>query len=365
MRLLILANSDSGLYKFRKELLEFLLKNRYEVFVSTPDGDFIPLIEDMGCIVIETKLSRRSINPIQDFNLMYSYWKMVKAINPDIVLTYTIKPNTYGGITCELLHIPYLTNVTGLGTAIENEGLVQRIALILYKIALNKASCVFFQNNSNLNYFKSKRIFSGRAKLLPGSGVNTSEFSYETYPCFNRNEDVFLFVGRIMKDKGIEELLSVAMRVKKVFPNTTFNIVGKCDEDYSQRLKKLESENVIKYWGRKSDVHEFYKECSALILPSYHEGMSNVLLEASSTGRPVLASNVPGCQETFVEGVTGFGFEAKNEDDLFNAIIEFISLDYNKKEEMGKAAREKMLKEFDRNKVVEAYMEEINRVEGK
>lgn len=360
-KVLILTNSINGLYSFRRELIEELINEKFEVYISSPVGYRKEYFEKLKCIFIETSIARHGLNPISDLNLVFKYIKIIKKINPKVVLTYTIKPNIYGGIACRLLKVPYISNITGLGTAIENKGILQKIALILYKLGLKKASCIFFQNESNQKFFLDKQIVSGKTILIPGSGVNLSHHCFEEYPCDN-NKIKFLFIGRIMKDKGINELLEAAIQIKAKFSNVHFDLIGDCEEDYNKCLQELQEQGIIKYHGRQNDVHPFIKESHAVILPSYHEGMANVLLEAASTGRPVLASRVPGCQETFDDGVSGFGFEVKNVKSLVEAIIKFIELPYEKKKEMGIAGRKKMEREFDRNIVVNAYLEEINRV---
>lgn len=362
MRILILANNDVGLYKFRKELLERLISDVHTVYASLPDGELIPDIKALGCEVIITEISRRGVNPIEDIKLLQNYKRIIKEKKPDVVLTYTIKPNVYGGAACASLNVPYIANVTGLGTAIENGGLMQKITLTLYRYGLRKANTVFFQNVTNKDFFEKEGLLKSKSLLIPGSGVNTEQHRYEPYPEISKHEDKFLFVGRIMKDKGIGELLEAAKKIKGIYPNVTFDVVGGFDENYSDEIKALENDGIIKYWGQQSDVHQFYKNCCAVVLPSYHEGMANVLLEASSTGRPVLASNIPGCTETFDEGITGFGFKEKSAENLVESIKDFIELDYDKKVNMGKAAREKVKREFDRNIVVNAYIEELSEV---
>lgn len=364
MKILILANFDVGLYKFRRELLERLLLEN-EVFIALPNGEFIKKLEDMGCQYIEVELERRGKNPLKDIKLIRTYVSLLKKVKPDLVLTYTIKPTVYGGIACRLKRIRYMVNITGLGTAVENPGLLQKLILKMYKVSLAQVSCVFFQNKSNMEFFQRKNLMKSWCRLIPGSGVNIEEHCYEEYPETERYADKFLFIGRIMKDKGVEELFDAASRIKKEYPNVSFDIVGGSDEDYSIKIETLEQQGIIKYWNQQSDVHKFIKASNAVVLPSYHEGMANVLLEASSTGRPVLASNIPGCEETFDEGRTGFGFEPRNADDLYDKIKKFILLSHEKKIFMGKAAREKIVREFNRQQVIDAYMEEINNLEDK
>ncbi len=359
MKLLILSNIDMGLYKFRKELLEEFVKS-YEVFFCVPSGGFVEKICDLGCKYIPCNvLARRSTNPIKDCRLYKFYKEVLNKIKPDIVLTYTIKPNVYGGIACSLKKIPYISNITGLGTSIENGGVLAFISTTLYKLGLKRAQCVFFQNKDNQNLFFHKKIVKGRSCLIPGSGVNLNTHYYEPYPK-NTNIIHFLFVGRIMKDKGIEELVTVMKDIHETRKDVVLDIVGFCDENYNDLLKKAEKDGVIINHGIQMDVHPYYKNCHCVVLPSYHEGMANVLLEASSTGRPVITTRVPGCRETYEEGITGLGCEARSIISLKEAILVFISLSNERREEMGKAAREKMVREYDRNKVVKAYMNELN-----
>jgi glycosyltransferase involved in cell wall biosynthesis len=359
MKILILANFGMGLYNFRKELLEALIKKSNEVYISLPNDEFVPKLTSLGCKYIETPLDRRGTNPVKDFHLMLQYIHILKQIKPDVVLTYTIKPNVYGGLACRITNTPYLTNITGLGTSIENEGLIQKITLMLYKTGLKKASCLFFQNETNRKFFIDKKIVKSKTRLVPGSGVNVNQHMIEEYP---QDEDSirFLFIGRIMKAKGIEELLRAVKIVKEKYSNTSFELVGHCEENYLQQLTELEEQGFLNYHGQQSDIHSFIKNSHATLLPSHHEGTANVLLESASTGRPVLASRVPGCQETFDENVSGLGFEVRNVDSLVEAIIKFINLPYELKKAMGIAGRKKMEREYDRNLVIKAYLEEIN-----
>lgn len=300
------------------------------------------------------------MNPIKDMKLILEYWRIIQKLKPDVVLSYTIKPNLYGGIVCRFTNTPYIVNITGLGTAIENSGMLQKMLLKMYKIALAKAECVFFQNSANKEYLSDQGVLKTKYKMIPGSGVNVEKHIFEPYPNTNPYEDRFVFVGRIMRDKGIEEYLEAAKRVKQEYPNVIFDVIGSSDEDYSAVLKELSEKKVIRYLGRQQNIHSFFTQCNALIQPSYHEGMSNVLLEASATGRPVLASNIPGCQEAFDEGKTGFGFKVKDSDDLYKTIIRFLNLSNEQKAEMGRAARNKMEKQFNRQIVIDTYIEEIN-----
>lgn len=361
MRILILANNDGGLYHFRKELLEALVKE-HEVFFSVPQGELVGKIKNIGCEFIPCEgLERRSTNPIKDLQLMRFYQSVLDRVKPDVVLTYTIKPNVYGGIACRKKGIPYIANVTGLGTSIENGGMLSKIATTLYKIGLKNARCVFFQNEANRKFFTDNKLVKGKTRLIPGSGVNLATYQFMSYPS---SEDGFrfLFVGRVMKDKGIEEFLSAISSLHQDNNLVTAVVVGGCEENYIDALKQAERTGAIRYRGLQPDVRSFYKNCHCVVLPSYHEGTSNVLLEASATGRPVIATRVPGCQETFDEGITGLGCEVKNAESLLEALKHFVALSQEQKVAMGNAAREKMIREYDRNIVINAYKEEIEQL---
>ena len=199
MKVLILANNSVGLYKFRKELLEALLANKHEVFISLPNGDFIDDMQQMGCRFIETEISRHGTNPLTDLALAKKYCSIIKSVKPDIVFTYTIKPNVYGGIACQLCKVPYVANVTGLGTAVENGGILQKITLALYRTGLRKAKRVFFQNLANQDFMLGHKVVRGAYSLLPGSGVNLERFAPLPYP--DETDGIhFVFISRIMRE---------------------------------------------------------------------------------------------------------------------------------------------------------------------
>lgn len=359
-KILILANSASGLYDFRNELIRELLKE-HEVYISLPDEEKAPELAREGSQVLHTSIDRRGINPVRDIRLFCDYFRIMRKIKPDIVLTYTVKPNIYGNLCCRLQKIPYLANITGLGSAFENDGLVRKIVVFLYKIALKNAKCVFFQNEANKEIFAKFHIHGKKARLLPGSGVNLDRHSFKEYPS-KEGDMIFLYVGRIMKEKGIDELLYAASKIHEEYPEAVFRLVGNYEEDYKAVIEQLEKKKVIEHISYQKDIVPYYQEASAILMPSYHEGMSNVILEASASGRPVLASQIPGCQEGFEDDVTGLGFEPGDGEAFLKVLRKFIGLPYEKRVQMGKNARTKMEKEFDRRKVVQIYMEEIHAI---
>ena len=360
MKVLILANNDLGLYNFRKEIIEKLIELKYDVYISLPNGTRVNDLEKLGCNFIETDIDRRGTNPIKDFKLFIKYKKIIKKLKPNVILSYTIKPNIYGGIASRMSNIPYIVNITGLGTALENDGIVQKILIHLYRIALKKVKCCFVQNEDNLKFLKENRITDDKKyKLIPGSGVNLEKFKVSEYPKEN-DKIVFLFISRIMKEKGIDQYLETAKYITEKYKNTEFHILGFCEEEYKDTLRELQEKGIIIYHGRQDNIIPYLQKCSCLIHPSYYpEGMSNVLLEASASGRPVITTNRSGCKETVENGITGYLVEIQNTEQIIKNVEKLLNIPYEERKNMGLNARKKMENEFDRNIVVNAYLRVI------
>jgi galacturonosyltransferase len=357
-KVLILVNHDVVIYNFRRELVERLLTDGYEVYISSPYGERIDELIDMGCKYIEVSISRHGINIIQELKLLSYYKKIIKEVNPNIVLSYTIKPNIYGGMACKSLKVPYIANITGLGTAVEKNGLMQKITIVLYKIAFKKINCVFFQNTENRQFFIDNNIAVDKHRLIPGSGVNLEQFSVLDYPSEETTE--FVFISRIMKEKGIDQYLEAAEYIRSKYPKTRFHVCGFCEETYEDKLENFQKKGVVTYHGMLRDVREILKKTHCTIHPTYYpEGMSNVLLESAACGRPIITTNRSGCREIVDDGINGYVVEQKNSQDLIEKIEKFLRMNYKDKKQMGLISRKKIEKEFDREIVVEAYLDEI------
>lgn len=356
---LILTNNIGGLHSFRKEVVKTIVDDGYEVYISKPDDDSrVEYFESIGCQIIQTDFDRRGTNPLADFLLMLKYIKLIRHIKPNAVLSYTIKPNVYGGLACRLTNTPQLANVTGLGGAVENGGWMQKLTVSLYKMGIRKAHKVFFQNAANRSFCINFGIADASSVLLPGSGVNLLHHTYQDYPT-DEGRIRFLFIGRMLKDKGIEEYFETAKKIKEKYPNTEFQILGSVEGPFQSQLDELVKAGVINHLGTTSDVRPFIGAVECTIMPSYHEGMSNVNLESAANGRPVITTNVPGCRETVDDGITGYLIEARSAQSLIDAVERFIALPYYQKVLMGKNGREKVEREFDRNIVVKAYLNAI------
>jgi len=355
-KILILSNGITGVVFFRMELLKKLLEDSFQITISTPDSNknkYVKMIEELGIVHSTAPLNRRGINPIEDLKLFIYYRNILSYLKPDIILTYTIKPNIYGNIAANLAKTPAITNITGIGYSL-SESNYKFFYKKLYKFALLKTRKVFFQNSSNKEFFcKNNLVSEIKTQLIPGSGVNLQKFQPQ-YKTTIDNKIRFLFIGRLMKEKGIEELFEATQNITKKYPDTIFQIVGGMEEEkYISYFQKNEN---IEFLGRSEDVRVQIREVDCIINPSYHEGMSNVLQEAAAMGKPLLASNVPGCREIVEDGKNGFLFEVKNATDLQNKIVKFKELSVEKN------SRQKVEKEFDRKIVVEEYMNAINSV---
>lgn len=360
MTILILVNNDVWLYQLRRELIASLCEKN-DVFCALPFGPMIPELRKIGGTYIPFEYQGRGKNPIADLGQFLRYVRLIRKIRPDAVLTYTIKPNVYGGLACRITKTMYIANVTGVALAVVNGGVFSMIATTLYAMGLKEAHCVFFQNAAQQEIFLRRRLVHGRTRLIPGSGVNPGEYRFVPYPP-SGDRTRFLFVGRIMQVKGISELLEAIRKLRQSRQDVFLDIVGPYDEDYSQAIEQAVKEGLAEYHGFQTDVHPFYQTAHCVILPSYGEGMSNVLLEAAATGRPVITTRVPGCLETFEEGVTGFGCQPGDADSLVEAMEKFLARSWEEWAAMGEAGHRKMVREFDRKIVVDAYMEELEKI---
>ena len=360
MRVLIVANADIGLYKFRKELLEELVKNN-EVYIALPKGEFYNELVAIGCRYIVTELDRHGTNPLKEFKVVSLYKRIIKEVKPDIVFTYTIKPNVYAGIACASLNVPYVANVTGLGTAVENPGIMQFVTVNLYRYGLRKAQKVFFQNTENRDFMVNKGVVKGKHDMLPGSGVNLNSYTVSEYP--NGDTVDFVFVSRIMKEKGIDQYLDAAKEIRKRHPETRFHICGFCEQAYEEELQKLNEDGTIIYHGLVKDMAAIYRQMSCTIHPTYYpEGLSNVLLESAASGRPIITTNRSGCREVVDNGINGYVVEEKNSQDLIEKIEMFLAKSIEERKQMGLAGRKKVEKEFNRQIVIDKYLGEMKRI---
>ena len=349
--ILILSNCSIGTYRFRGDLIRSLLQNN-NVFVSCPDNGRVSQLRELGCQVIVTDIDRRGINPVSDFGLMRQYRRIIKQVKPDLVITYTIKPNIYGGILCRAMKIPYAANITGLGSALQKKGFLRGMLISMYTRALKKARVVFFENVGNREFFLDEGIIPmERTCVLSGAGVNLQHFTYAPYP---KDETVgFLFIGRVMKEKGVDELFTAMRRLRADGYDCRLDVLGYYEDNYADVIRQCEADGWLRFHGFQDDVRPFIEKAHCFVLPSYHEGMANTNLECAAMGRPVITSDIPGCREAVAMELSGLLCRPEDADSLYETMKRFLSLPVEIRERMGKMGRQHMEATFDKNRVVD------------
>lgn len=359
--ILIVGTDMMALYNHRLELIKRLIKEGFKVVVAAPRGGEEKKLVAEGVRFIDTHLDTRGKNILNDLKLLHNLIKVIRKVKPNVVLTFYTKTNIYGGIASRLTRTPYIENITGLGSAMMNGGIMHHVMKFLYKIAIANASNVFFQNKHNVQFFKDANMPVKRMRLLPGSGVSLTRFIPLEYPVDGHME--FCYISRILEEKGFREYIEAAEIIKKKYPEAVFHIVGPSSPEFLPYIKKAESKGIVIYHGKKFDVVPFIKRSHCSIFPSYYaEGMANVILESAASARPVVTTSLPGCGEGIDDGVSGYLVREKDSHDLAEKIEQFIKLPYEEKRNMGENGRMKMEKEFDREIVVNAYIEEIKRI---
>lgn len=353
----IIANSSTGLYNFRNELLKKLSINN-EIVAFTPDSGLVNELGQCGCRVINTPIDRRGMNLFVDFKLFFRYIKLLEKVKPDMVITYTIKPNIYGGFACRLKRIPYAVNITGLGTAFESSRFLRKMATIMYKVSCKNAKIVFFENEENRRLFiKYGIVKKNRTYRLNGAGVNLDKYQVTEYP--RGNIIKFLFIGRIMAEKGVDELFIAMEKLVADGIKCQLDVLGGYEENYKEKLEKYELEGWLHYHGYQRDVRPFIQNSHCFVLPSWHEGMANTNLECAASGRPVITSNIHGCLEAVIDGKTGYLVERKNADDLYRVMKKLVALSFEERKAMGLAGRKHMETFFDKKKVVQETISKL------
>ena len=358
---LIIGTNMMNLYNHRLELINELLHLGYKVAVATPEGREAENLVKTGCQFIPMAVDNRGTNIKRDIKLIKDLRRIYNTVKPDIILTFYTKTNIYGGLVARSMKIPYLENICGLGTSLVKENMLGKFMRLLYKNALKKASFVFFQNKDNIRFITGNKIYNGPHDLLPGSGVSLPRYPILSYP-HNKNPE-FLFCSRIIKEKGIDEYLEAARKIKIKYPDTIFHVAGPCDPSYEEIVKNAHEDGTIIYHGKILDLHPLLQQTHCTIHPSYYpEGMANILLESAASGRPLITTPLPGCGETVTDNVTGFVVKEKDPADLSRVIEKFILLSPEAKEKMGLEGRKKMEKEFNRDIVIHQYVEHIKEI---
>tara|TARA_B100000989_G_C19489476_1_gene449099 strand:- start:98 stop:1237 length:1140 start_codon:yes stop_codon:yes gene_type:complete len=365
-KVLICSNYAWTIYNFRKPLIDDLIKNNYDVELLSQFDGYQDKINSQISGIYHLSISLKGVNIFKDFYTFIHIFKKLITIKPDFILLFTIKPVIYGSMAAKILNIPSIPMITGLGTSFISKNWITTIVKKLYKVALKNQKIVFFQNNDDKNLFlKENLIQEEQAKLIPGSGIDTKKFKYKKM--FAKEEITFLLIARMIKDKGVMEYIEAASLTKKSNSNVKFKILGPLGVQnrtaisekiiYSWHKKK-----TIQYLGETDNVIEEISKADCIVLPSYREGTSRVLLEAASTGRPIIATNVPGCKEVVENEINGFLCEVKNSYDLFRKIQKIITLTHEERVKMGLMGRTKIINEFDSKIVNNIYLKTLKNI---
>jgi len=339
-----------------------LIEQGHEVFISMPKSSENTYFSDLGCNVIETHVDRRGVNPIMDLKLIVSYLRIMKKIRPDIIFSYTIKPNIYGSIISNLLRIKQVSNVTGTGATFLKNDILSKLSKVLYKISIRNSYKVFFQNSGDKEFFVKNGMVNDNYSIIPGSGVNLDHFELCDLP---KDKSVnFIFIGRVMKVKGIDQYLEAAKKIKGIYPNTHFYIAGFIeDENYKKIIDSYHIDGIVEYIGFQKDIKSWIQKCHCTVLPSFGgEGVPNVLLESAAMGRICIASRIYGSKDVIIDGVTGYLFDSGSSESLIEKMKRFLELNYEAKRQMGLEGRRRVEREFDRQIVIREYLKEVERI---
>jgi glycosyltransferase involved in cell wall biosynthesis len=364
-KIAVIENGLISTYTMREALMQRLVHEGCEVYILTHTNRFVSQVEKTGLKVVN--VGSGNLNPFKVCRYIYNLRKALKKIKPDVCLTFSIRPAIWGNLITRNLKIPTITNITGVGPLFESKSIVYGTARRMYKHALSKTRKVFFQNYDDMNLFLERKfVEKSVAERVPGSGIDYNKFK----PIYLKERDhdvfIFLFIGRLIKDKGIFEYINAARCIKKKYPHSVFNVIGpfwtqnlRRNTITQSQLQNWIEEGVIDYLGEKKDVRKFIAEADCVVLPSYREGTSNTLLEAASMEKPVIASDTTGCKEIVDNNITGFLCRVKDEKDLVQKMEKMIQLTPDERNEMGKKGRQKIIKEYDKQIVVEAYLTAI------
>lgn len=368
MKVLLSANYSASFISFRGQLVEDLLAAGHEVWVCLPDErhGVRERLEEIGAKLVTIKMDRAGTNPWFDFLTILRYLLCFRKVRPDYIINYTIKPTIYGSLVGFLLKTPNIYSViSGLGyTYVGNnprKRVLRKFIEILYRLALACNNKVFFLNSDDMDLFIRRRILAScRAIHLDGEGVCLTSF-FHAAP--NKGDIRFLMVARVLRDKGVEEFVEAAKKVKMWYPEAEFCLLGPLDENPSaiskEQLMIWQEEGAIRYLGETSDVRPFIEQASVYVLPSYREGLPRTTIEAMAMGRPIVTTDVPGCRDTVVNGENGFLVPAKDAESLTRAMMKFCS-NPELVTTMGQKSREIVCGKFDVRMINTKIMEHMH-----
>jgi len=355
------ANSSWAIFNFRVGIIKYLISRGALVSIVGPPDNSFPLLQAIGCKTISLPISSRGLNPISDLLLFIRYLYYYFKLKPDLIFHYTVKPNIFGAIAANLLRIPSISVITGLGYTFINHSFISSLVKFLYRISLKLPIEVWFLNFDDLEIFLSLKIIKSKnCRVLQGEGCDTTHFS----PLLKTSKDInfrFLLVGRMLYDKGVLEFVEAAKIVKKIQPTVIFQLVGPIGSANPSAIPFFQielwaSQGLIEYLGDHEDIRQVIRDVDCVVLPSYREGIPRSLMEAASMCKPLIASDVPGCRNLILSGKTGFLCKVKDPIDLSQKMLEMLALPASCRDKMGSDARAYIQENFDEVLIINIYV---------
>ncbi|MDE3022002.1 MAG: glycosyltransferase family 4 protein [Pseudomonadota bacterium] len=368
MKIVIALNTAWNLVNFRAGLIRAFVADGYEVVAVAPNDEYVPRLAELGCRFVALPMDNKGTHPGRDLLLCFRFLKLLRRERPDVYLSYTVKPNVYGSLAAHVLGIPVVNNIAGLGAVFIHSNWVTRLVKLLYKTALSRSRHVFFQNDEDLRQFVEQGlVVKDKVSRLPGSGIDLSTFGYAPMAILGNHPLVFLFVARLLWDKGVGEYVEAARMVRCQYPTVKFQLLGFMDVKNPTAVSSAQvgdwiKEGVIEYLGVTDDVKPYLVEADCIVLPSYREGVPRSLLEAAAVGRPIVTTDAVGCRDAVVDGVNGLLCRVGDAADLAVKLLRMIEMNPEERMLMGLAGRKKMECEFDEKIVIDRYLRVIEEI---
>jgi len=369
MKIAIVLNTSWNIYNFRLGLIRSLMDQGHQIVAIAPEDEYTQKVIYTGCSFERITMDSRGANPVKDMGLIIELFRIYRRVRPDIVLHFTVKPNIYGTFAARMLNIPSINNVCGLGTVFLNKGLISVIARIMYKLAFRYPQKVLFQNDEDLKLFiREKLIREEKTDLVPGSGLDLKRFQPREKK--HTGEFIFLLISRLIFDKGIVEYINAIRDLKKKGIKARFQILGAIDEEHkrgipAETIFSWADEGLIEYHPRVQDVRGHIQQADCIVLPSYREGTPRTLLEAAGMGKPIVTTNVAGCNHVVRDNYNGYLCNLKDAEDLAEKMQNMYLLNQEEREVMGLLGREIVENHFDEHKVIAKYKNLIDHYQKK
>lgn len=369
LRIALVCNTAWAIYTYRQGLIRELAARGVEVTVLAPRDRTFGLLTAMGCRCIDLPVASKGTNPRDDLRTLWALYRHYRSIRPDIVFHYTIKPNIYGSIAAKLAGVNSVAVTTGLGYVFIQQSRAAQVAKMLYRFAFRFPREVWFLNRDDKAAFVDQNLLvhPERARLLHGEGIDLEQFAFTPLPDTAHFD--FVLIGRLLWDKGVGEYVEAARRLRARYPQARFRLLGPVGVDNPSAITRAEvaaweQEGIIEYLGEAHDVRPFIAAANCVVLPSYREGVPRTLMEASAMGRPIVATDVPGCREVVAHGINGLLCEVRNADSLADRLAQMLDMSGDARRAMGERGRQKVMAEFDERVVIKQYKDLVRNLTG-